>query len=216
MSGPDAEVFKGSNFEYWSNLEFTKPMLFNQFYKENFEYERDDYIRYKTKNSLTNFQYKSNKEDKLKKYNYKTYYNNLSESEKKSISDFLDIVAERVNSGTGESVSRGDVRDYFFKTPKSFQMMFSEKPSVYLWRGDYAHPCSDDYNNEDKDYLAMQSFTINKNVAHDFGFAFNAKNIKSYSGSFSLPLYTKYGGEQDFGDDEGEVMFFDVEYNCNK
>ena len=61
----------------------------------------------------------------------------------------------------------------------------------------------------------MQSFSTNKFTAKEFGIAFNATNIKTYSGSFSLPLYIKYGGEiSDFGDDEGEIMFFDVVYKC--
>ena len=55
-----------------------------------------------------------------------------------------------------------------------------------------------------------------KNVARDFGAHFNASNIESYSGSFSLELFINYseGHNFDFGDDEGEVMFFDVIYKC--
>lgn len=218
MSGPDKDVFKGTHFAYDAEQDIKKPMLYNQFYRENYESIKRDYINYKQRNSSTTFDYKSKKEDRLKDFNYREYYNSLTDLERENIDNFIDIVGERINSGSGESVNKTRVRDYFFKTPKTFQGLFSEKPSVYLWRGDDNHPCrGEDYDHEDKDYLSLQSFSTSKSVAKGFGFAFNASNIKSYSGSFSVPLYINFGGDfSDLGDDEGEVMFFDVEYKCKK
>jgi hypothetical protein len=203
-------------FGVYLNMDLKKPVMFNKFYESEYDRILKDYINYKKRNSTTSFVYKSPNEKKLTKIDFDNYYNKLKSNEKKSIENFLDVVGERVNSGSGESIGKRKVRDLFFKTPESFQKMFSEKPSKYLWRGDYAHPCSDEYDHSDKDYLAMQSFTENKNTAEEFGMHFNATNIKSYSGSFSLNLFTKYNYtfNIDFGDDEGEVMFFDVVYKC--
>lgn len=211
---PMEQLFKDSNIGYLSRLNISKPMRYNQFYEENYESIKQKYTERKSQNSPSDFEYKSKTERNLNKNNYTEYYDNLTDVEKQHIINFLKIVATRQASGTGESISRMKVRNSFFKTPESFQVMFSEKPSPYLWRGDIAHPCDDDYDNSDSDYLAMQSFTIYKQTAKEFGFHFNANNIKSYSGSFSLPLYVKYGGPSGFGDDEGEVMFFDVVYKC--
>jgi hypothetical protein len=200
------------NLDYISKIPYEKLILYNQFYKENIEYITQDYINYKIRNATTTFNYKSKN---IKNNEYEEYYNTLTNIEKQNIKEFLNIVAERIHSGTGESIDRKEVRDIFFKTPLKFQKMFSEKPSPYLWRGDYTHPCNDDYNHNDVDYLSMQSFSINKNTAKEFGFHFSANNIKNYSGSFSIPLYVEYGGDIfDLGDDEGEVMFFDVTYKC--
>ena len=165
------------------------------------------------KNSSMGFNYNSPNK-KVKNINQDDFYKSLSEKEIKSIKQFLNIVGERVSSGTGESVNRKKVRDMFFNTPKSFQELFSEKPSPYLWRGDYTHPCDEDYDHTDKNHLSIQSFSIFKKTAREFGYNFNANTIKKYSGSFSLPLFSKYNEifNVDFGDDEGEVMFFDVEY----
>jgi len=212
------KVIKDSNLDILSKMKPQNPILYNQFYKEKYETIKSDYLLYKERNSLTNFVYKSKKEDYLKNNDFKKIYNNLTELEKKTIKKFLNIVEERVNSGTGESVDRKEVRDMFFKTPITFQKMFSEKPSTYLWRGDYNHPCSEDYEHNDENYLSMQSFSTSKKTAKEFGFIFNANNIKSYSGSFSLELFLEYGNlfGVNFGDDEGEVMFFDVVYKCKE
>lgn len=211
----DAIMQSHLGHNYKRNL--IKPVLFNQYYDENFEYVKQDYIKYKEKNSYSNFVHKSTKEKKLENSEYINFYNTLTNTEKQNIKTFLNIVSERINSGTGESIDRIEVRDSFFKTPIKFQKMFSEKPSPYLWRGDYTHPCNDDYDHNDVNYLAMQSFTTNKNTAKEFGYHFNANNIEKYSGSFSVPLYIKYGGDiYDLSDDEGEIMFFDVSYKCKK
>jgi hypothetical protein len=211
-------TMKSLNLDYLSKMDKSKPIPFNQFYKQNYKDILEKYKETKTKNAKTTFSYTSPKHKKLSKINQDEFFKNLSESDKKSINNFLNLVSIRVNSGQEESISRKKVRDMFFKTPKSFQDMFFEKPSSYLWRGDYTHPCKKDYDHSDKDYLAMQSFSIHKSTAKDFGYHFNAKNIKSYSGSFSLPLFLEYNYlfNADFGDDEGEVMFFDVVYDCNK
>lgn len=203
------------NFGYYLNAEVSNSIRFNKFYLENIEQVKNDYIKYKEKNATTNFSYKSKQEKNLKNNEYENFYNSLVIIEKKSIINFLKIVAERVNSDQGESIDRREVRNAFFKTPVKFQKMFSETPSPYLWRGDYEHPCNDDYDHNDSNYLVMQSFSTSKYIAKKFGFNFNAKNIKTYSGSFSLPLFVEYGDETyGFGDDEGEVMFFDVVYKC--
>jgi hypothetical protein len=203
------------NYDYYLNTEFKKPMLFNQFYKENFDTILNYYVNRKRKNSLTSFGYVSPNK-KVKNINQDDFYKSLSEKEIKSIEQFLDIVSVRVASGTGESVDRKKVRDMFFNTPKSFQELYSEKPSLYLWRGDYTHPCNDDYDHSAKNYLSMQSFSVNKKTAREFGYNFNANNIKRYSGSFSLPLFSEYNTlfDSDINDGEGEIMFFDVEYKC--
>lgn len=217
----ELEALMQSVLGYRYKLSIMKPMLFNQYYDENINYFKQDYINYKNRQNVK-YQFKTSpKEDELKNFNYKEYYNNLTDLEKKNINKFIKIVVIRVDSGTGESINRKEVRDAFFRTPKMFQNLFSEKPSNYLWRGDYGHPCKEnDYDFEDKDYLSMQSFTNSEAVASQFGGdVFSATIIKSYSGSFSIELYNKYGGEGDKelpGDDEGEVMFFDVEYKCKK
>jgi len=213
---PESSQFAGSSFDYQSKLNLEKPMLYNEFYKQNFNRIKTNYLKYKERNSPSTFTYISKQTPRLKKLNYKDYYSNLTNTEKNNIVKFINIVGDRVSSGDGESVSRKIVRDQFFKTPKSFQDMFSEKPSIYLWRGDYVHPCDEDYDHGDENYLTMQSFSVMKNVARDFGAHFNASNIESYSGSFSLELFINYSEEHnfDFGDDEGEVMFFDVIYKC--
>ncbi len=196
FSKEDAENFiKNNQLDFRSNLELKKPMLYNQFYKENFKEIKNEFIRYKTKNALSNYKgYTSKQKNKLKNIDYEDYYNSLSDQEKASIKMFLKLVSVRVNSGEGEAVDRKKVRDTFFRTPEIFQKMFSEKPSNHLWRGDYAHPCDEEYDHEDLDYLSMQLFSTQKKTAKEFGIAFNANNIKSYSGSFSLPLYIEYGG----------------------
>ena len=203
--------------EYKSKMVKSKPILFNKFYGDNIKYVTEDYIKYKERNMYSSFNYKSKNEKKLKNNEYYKFYNALTDTEKNSIKKFLNIVSERIHSQTGESIDRKKVRDSFFMTPLEFQKMFSEKPSPYLWRGDYTHPCDEEYDHNDINYLSMQSFTTYKNVAKDFGYHFNANNIKNYSGSFSIPLYVKYGGDvYDLADDEGEVMFFDVTYKCKK
>lgn len=194
------------------NISKEKIKPFNQFYKENIDYITKDYIRRNQNSSKTNFNYP------MKPVNdAESYYETLSSEELKSIKRFLTYVGIRIASGTGESIDRVTVRNAFFKTPIRFQKMFSEKPNPYLWRGDYAHPSDEDYDKEDKEYLAMQSFSTYKNTAKEFGTHFSAINIKSYGGSFSVPKFIDYGesdllGNFDLADDEGEVMFFDVNY----
>lgn len=198
-----------------NNSEPSKPILYNQFYKENYNKIKNDYINNNTKNNLSNFNYRSKQDNKLDNFDYHSYYSNLNDDEKKSIKQFLKIVGLRVNSGDGESIDKQKVRNAFFNTPVKFQKLFAEKPSPYLWRGDTNHPCDDEYDHNDLNYLSMQSFSIYKNVAKDFGYNFTANNIKKYNGSFSIPLYIKYGGDvYNLADDEGEVLFFDVEYKC--
>jgi hypothetical protein len=110
----DEEAFRGSNFEYTSKLEYEKPMLYNKYYDENYKSVESDYIKHKTRNATTNFEYKSKQEDVLKKINYDEYYNNLTKQERNNIKIFLNNVGERINSGTGESIGRKLVRDSFF------------------------------------------------------------------------------------------------------
>ena len=206
--------FFNKEYGQFKDMDFTIPIRYNKFYAENKKEITDDYIRYKSNNSPTTFEYPT----KPIKIDIDKYYSSLSKNELESIKKFLYIVAERVNSGTGESVNRKHVRDAFFRTPKTFQETFSEKPNGYLWRGDYTHPKDPDYDHNDKEYLSMQSFSTSKNTARSFGYNFSASNIKSYSGSFSLEKFLHYGitdifaGIAKFGDDEGEVMFFDVTY----
>jgi NADH pyrophosphatase NudC (nudix superfamily) len=206
--------FFNKGYGRFKDMDFTIPIRYNKFYAENKKEITDDYIRYKSNNSPTTFEYPT----KPIKIDIDKYYSSLSKNELESIKKFLYIVAERVNSGTGESVNRKHVRDAFFRTPKTFQETFSEKPNGYLWRGDYTHPKDPDYDHNDKEYLSMQSFSTSKNTARSFGYNFSASNIKSYSGSFSLEKFLHYGitdifaGIAKFGDDEGEVMFFDVTY----
>lgn len=211
----DEKAFIGSHFDFEAKLDIEKPVLYNKFYKDNYESIKDDYVKYARRNSFSDFEFKSKQSSTLKRNNEKGHY---TESEQKNIDSFINLVGVRVNSGTGESISRKKIRDAFFKTPTSFQKKYAEKPSPYLWRGDYEHPCSDDYDHNDKNYLSMQSFSTSKHTAQEFGSHFNAMNIKSYSGCFSLQLFLEYGDYDnlEFGDDEGEVMFFDVIYKCKK
>ena len=94
--------------------------------------------------------------------------------------------------------------------------MFSVKPSKWFWRGDENHPCDVSFYTDEEE-RAMQSFSMWKGGAQFFGsIAFPSTKIKSYSGSFSLPLFSEYNKKfnVEFGDDEGEIMFFNVEYKC--
>ena len=175
-----------------------------------------DFINYQTrKGGVVTF--KGLDEKVLNPEMVEQYYNTLNSNEIKSIKTFLKIVAIRQDSGTEESIDRDEVRDSFFNTPIGFQKMYSVKPSKFYWRGDDIHPCDVDYES-DPDYLKMQSFSNSK--TYDFGdIRFPSTRIGSYSGSFSLPLYIEYGFNSInlmFSDDEGEIMFFDVIYKCNK
>lgn len=205
-------LLSNNHYMIMSQREVEKPKLYNKFYNENFEEIKEKYINEKSRRTLPKFSYKPEKEKELKKLNFKEYYINLSENDRKLIRRFLKNVEIRVNS----IIDRREVRDAFYDTPIEFQKMFSEKPSSYLWRGDYAHPCDNKYNLNNKDYLAMQSFSHVKRIAKDFGTNFTASNIKSYKGSFSIPLFLKYGNifGYDIPFEELEVMFFDVVYKC--
>ena len=222
--GPNeiSNSFKKQLEYYINNLSYLKSKnhdgykLYNEYYIENYSNILNDYIRQQTmKGGAVN--YKGLAEKVLDSDMVETYYNSLNNREIKSIDRFLKIVAIRQDSGMGESIDRKDVRDSFFNTPVGFQKMFSVKPSKFYWRGDDVHPCDVDYES-DPDYLLMQSFSNSK--TYDFGdIRFPSTRIGSYGGSFSLPLYIQYGFksiDMNFGDDEGEIMFFDVIYKCNK
>jgi hypothetical protein len=191
-------------------------MLYNEFYIKNYSRIAQDFINYQTRKSgVVNF--KGHNEKVLDTEMVEQYYNTLSGDEIKSIKTFLKIVAIRQDSGIGVSIDRGEVRNSFFNTPIGFQKLYSVKPSKFYWRGDDIHPCDVTYES-DPNYLKMQSFSNSK--TYNFGdIRFPSTRIDSYSGSFSLPLYIKYGFNSinlTFGDDEGEIMFFDVIYKCNK
>ena len=191
-------------------------MLYNEFYTKNYSRIAQDFINYQTrKGGVVTF--KGLDEKVLNPEMVEQYYNTLNSNEIKSIKTFLKIVAIRQDSGTEESIDRDEVRDSFFNTPIGFQKMYSVKPSKFYWRGDDIHPCDVDYES-DPDYLKMQSFSNSK--TYDFGdIRFPSTRIGSYSGSFSLPLYIEYGFNSInlmFSDDEGEIMFFDVIYKCNR
>lgn len=191
-------------------------MLYNEFYTKNYSRIAQDLINYQTrKGGVVTF--KGLDEKVLNPEMVEQYYNTLNSNEIKYIKTFLKIVAIRQDSGTRESIDRDEVRDSFFNTPIGFQKMYSVKPSKFYWRGDDIHPCDVDYES-DPDYLKMQSFSNSK--TYDFGvIRFPSTRIGSYSGSFSLPLYIEYGFNSInliFSDDEGEIMFFDVIYKCNK
>ena len=191
-------------------------MLYNEFYTKNYSRIAQDFINYQTrKGGVVTF--KGLDEKVLNPEMVEQYYNTLNSDEIKSIKTFLKIVAIRQDSGTEESIDRDKVRDSFFNTPIGFQKMYSVKPSKFYWRGDDIHPCDVDYES-DPDYLKMQSFSNSK--TYNFGdIRFPSTRIGSYSGSFSLPLYIEYGFNSInlmFSDDEGEIIFFDVIYKCNK
>ena len=191
-------------------------MLYNEFYSKNYSRIAQDFINYQTrKGGVVNF--KGHNEKVLDTEMIEQYYNSLNSDEIKSIKTFLKIVSIRQNSGSNVSIDRDEVRKSFFNTPIGFQKMYSVKPSKFYWRGDDVHPCDVNYES-DPDYLKMQSFSNSK--TYDFGvIRFPSTRIDSYGGSFSLPLYIEYGYKSintTFSDDEGEIMFFDVTYKCNK
>lgn len=215
----DFEYYLGASIGRLSDLKSKKHdgyMLYNEFYTKNYSRIAQDFINYQTrKGGVVTF--KGLDEKVLNPEMVEQYYNTLNSDEIKSIKTFLKIVAIRQDSGTEESIDRDKVRDSFFNTPIGFQKMYSVKPSKFYWRGDDIHPCDVDYES-DPDYLKMQSFSNSK--TYDFGdIRFPSTRIGSYSGSFSLPLYIEYGFNSInlmFSDDEGEIMFFDVIYKCNK
>jgi len=204
------------NLSYLKSKKYDGPILYNEFYTKNYSRISQEFINHQTrKGGVVTF--KGLDEKVLNPEMVEQYYNTLSGDEIKSIKRFLKIVAIRQDSGTEESIDRGEVRDSFFNTPIGFQKMYSVKPSKFYWRGDDVHPCDVTYES-DPDYLKMQSFSNSK--TYDFGdIRFPSTRIGSYSGSFSLPLYIEYGFNSFnliFSDDEGEIMFFDVTYKCNK
>jgi hypothetical protein len=119
----------------------------------------------------------------------KLFFLQYDENELKNIVNFLDSVMIRTNSGTGETISKKRVRNYFFLTPDSFRKRFEQNPSNLLWRGDVDHPCNDvDY----MDYhYYLQSYS-NKDTARFFGDTLiSSKEILSYNGCFSTSLFNK-------------------------
>jgi choline kinase len=194
------------------------PMLYNEFYHDNHDKIKNEYIRRVSKNNIKKYnipdlglkKFDSDIVDEIK--------NSLTNDERINVKKFLRSVEIRQSSGTGESISKRIVRDLFFQTPISFQKLYSVKPNKWLWRGDDYHPCDINRDNDDPYDKYMQSFSEWKSGAKDFGaIIFNAMKIKKYGGSFSLSKYLNNEMfDVDFGDDEGEIMFFDVEYGCNK
>lgn len=200
--------------EMYNSYSNSKKMLYNEFYKNNYETVKQKVIQWNS-NKGTNANIPEGK--RLNQEEVDNYLESLKGKEYESVIKFLDEVSIRVNSGTGEATGKPRVNRLFFATPPAFQKMFSVKPSKFMWRGDDFHPCDEERDNEDEYGYAMQSFSIHKNGA--FGsIEFPATKIKSYGGSFSLPLFLEYNRtfQTDFGDDEGEVMFFNVTYQCNK
>lgn len=202
---------------YFNSLKSDKydgPILYNKFYKDNYETVKQKVIQWNS-GKVHNANIPEGK--RLNQEDVDNYLESLKGNEYNSVIKFLDEVSIRVNSGTGEATGKPRVNRLFFATPPAFQKMFSVKPSKFMWRGDDFHPCDEEYDNEDEYAYAMQSFSIHKNVG--FGsIEFPATKIKSYGGSFSIPLFLEYNRtfNTDFGDDEGEVMFFNVTYQCNK
>jgi hypothetical protein len=92
MGTSDEVAFKDSLFDYNSKLDLTKPMLFNKFYDENFDSIKKDYITYRSRNSSSDFSYKSKSDNKLSGIDYELYYNGLSDLDKQSITKFLKLV----------------------------------------------------------------------------------------------------------------------------
>jgi hypothetical protein len=197
-----------------------KPKLYNEFYQEEYNNILKNYQdTVKTKPNTT-VQPESKKLDNTY---VKTYFNSLNDIESKPIKRFLKIVEFRQLSGTGESIDKKTIRDAFFQTPKEFQRMFSVKPSKWFWRGDDVHPCSIDYE-EDPYQFYLQSSSQWKGGAQFFGeISFPSTRIGSYGGSFSTVLFAEHtyvlsllNLDVEIGDDEGEIMFFDVKYKCKK
>jgi hypothetical protein len=70
---PESSQFAGSSFDYQSKLNLEKPMLYNEFYKQNFNRIKTNYLKYKERNSPSTFTYISKQTPRLKKLNYKDY-----------------------------------------------------------------------------------------------------------------------------------------------
>lgn len=193
------------------------PKLYNEFYVENYDSVLNDYADRMKRNSTSNFKQSENK--KLDDAKIEEYFNSLTKDEINKIKLFLDNVSIRQLSGTGESISKKKVRDSFFNTPVGFQRMYSVKPSKWYWRGDDNHPCDVNYEQSEYEFY-MQSFSIYKSMAEIFGsIAYPSTRIGSYGGSFSIPFFLDNMPKNfnvDLGDDEGEIIFFDVKYKCKK
>jgi hypothetical protein len=129
--------------------------------------------------------------NELSKYKYNGLFSEFTQNDLKNIIEFLNAVTIRTYSGTGENISKKTLRDKFFKTPENFRILFEQKPTSKLWRGDQFHPCDEKYPyNLEQDYY-LQSFT-NKETASFFGeVLINNKEIKEYKGSFSTTIFNK-------------------------
>jgi hypothetical protein len=208
--------------EQWlKHYKLNKEQRYNKFYIDNYDRIKKNYINRERSNPKRRKKYNIPDPDltfnKIDSEIVEKIKNGLTNNEKNSIKKFLEIVAIRQDSATGESISKKRVRDSFFKTPEIFQRLYSVKPSKWFWRGDDYHPCDEEYKMS-KYNKYLQSFSQNKKGARFFGdIRFSAINIKKYGGSFSLPKYVSNEMfDSDIGDDEGEIMFFDVEYGCKK